>query len=121
LDNGFEVKVASRTQIKADRMIDGHPKGTSEQFDIEKPQALSRLEELVQENDLAVSLLPYIHHVKVAELSIKHKKNMVTTSYVSDAMRALDREAKEAGIIILNESGLDPGIDHMSAMNHPPG
>jgi saccharopine dehydrogenase (NADP+, L-glutamate forming)/spermidine synthase len=61
-------------------------------------------------------MVPYAFHPKVAELCIAHKKNMVTTSYVSDAMRKLDADARKAGIIILNEVGLDPGIDHMEAM-----
>jgi saccharopine dehydrogenase-like NADP-dependent oxidoreductase len=116
LDNDFEVTVATRTQSKADRMIADYPKGKATTLDIEAEGSEAKLEELIQSHDLAVSLLPYIHHVTVAKLCIKHKKNMVTTSYVSDAMKALDSEAKEADILILNESGLDPGIDHMSAM-----
>ncbi len=116
LDSGFDVKVASRTQSKADRIIDGHPKGSSEALDVENPDDIKKLEHLILPADLVVSLLPYVHHVTVAKLCIKHKLNMVTTSYVSDTMRALDDDARDAGIIILNESGLDPGIDHMSAM-----
>ena len=71
---------------------------------------------MIAEHDLSVSLLPYAYHFTVAKHCLKHKKNMVTTSYVKPEMRALDAEAKQAGIIILNELGLDPGIDHMSAM-----
>ncbi|MEE9151470.1 MAG: saccharopine dehydrogenase C-terminal domain-containing protein [Thermoplasmata archaeon] len=112
----INVKVASRTHSKAQKLVDDHPRGSVESLDVEKPESAKKLEELVSSADLVVSILPYIHHVKVAEFAIKHRKNMVTTSYVSDAMRALDSQAKEAGIIILNESGLDPGIDHMSAM-----
>jgi saccharopine dehydrogenase-like NADP-dependent oxidoreductase len=63
-----------------------------------------------------VSLLPYVFHVMVARHCVHHKKNMVTTSYVKPEMQLLDTPAKEAGIILLNEMGLDPGIDHMSAM-----
>ena len=74
------------------------------------------LEKLISESDLTVSLLPYAYHVKVAKLCIKHKKHLITTSYVSDEMKALDNKAKDADIMILNECGLDPGIDHMSAM-----
>jgi saccharopine dehydrogenase (NADP+, L-glutamate forming)/spermidine synthase len=66
--------------------------------------------------DLVISMVPYAFHPKVAELCIAYKKQMVTTSYVSDAMKKLDADAKKAGIIILNELGLDPGIDHMEAM-----
>lgn len=116
LENDFEVISASRTKSKAEKLVENYPKGTAEELDIEKPDHLQKLKELVQSADLTVSILPYIHHVTVAKLCIEHKKNMVTTSYVSDAMRELDSQAKEAGIIIINESGLDPGIDHMSAM-----
>jgi saccharopine dehydrogenase-like NADP-dependent oxidoreductase len=74
------------------------------------------LDRMVGEHDLTVSLLPYTHHLMVAEYCIRHRRNMVTTSYVKPEMQALDARAKDAGIIILNELGLDPGIDHMSAM-----
>jgi saccharopine dehydrogenase (NADP+, L-glutamate forming)/spermidine synthase len=112
----LNVKVASRTLAKAQKLIGDNPRGNAETLDVEKPDSEKKLEELILSADLVVSILPYLHHVTVAKLAIKHKKNMVTTSYVSDAMKALDEEAKNAGIIILNESGLDPGIDHMSAM-----
>lgn len=112
----INVKVASRTKSKAEKLVGGHPRGSCEELDVEKEGEIKKLKELVISADIVVSILPYVHHVMVANLCIKHKKNMVTTSYVSDAMRALDDQAKDAGIIILNESGLDPGIDHMSAM-----
>jgi len=109
----YHVTMASRTVSKAEKIINGHPNGTAISLNVKDEAAL---EKLIADCDLAVSLLPYTYHPKVAELCIKHKKQMVTTSYVSDAMKALDSKAKDAGIIILNESGLDPGIDHMSAM-----
>ncbi|MCK5559917.1 MAG: saccharopine dehydrogenase NADP-binding domain-containing protein, partial [Thermoplasmata archaeon] len=112
----YNVKVATRTVSKAEKMIEGYSNGTAEQFDITKPDSDGKLDELIKDADLAVSLLPYIYHVKVANACIAHGKNMVTTSYVSDAMQELDAQAKDADIIILNEVGLDPGIDHMSAM-----
>lgn len=65
---------------------------------------------------LCYSLLPYVFHPDVAKLCIKFKKNMVTASYISPAMRELDAAAKEAGVTIVNEVGVDPGIDHMLAM-----
>jgi saccharopine dehydrogenase-like NADP-dependent oxidoreductase len=74
------------------------------------------LEGLISMADLSVSMLPYAYHPKVAALCLKHGKHMVTTSYVKDEMLALDGPAREAGIILLNEIGVDPGIDHMSAM-----
>ena len=113
LEKGYQVTVATRTKSKADAMIGDHPNGTSLAWTVDDEATLNRL---VEEHDLSVSLLPYAYHVMVAKLCIKHKKNMVTTSYVKPEMKALDAEAKAAGIIILNELGLDPGIDHMSAM-----
>ncbi len=71
---------------------------------------------MIEEADLAISLLPAPYHPVVAEMCIELGKNMATTSYVSPAMKALDKPAKKAGVVILNESGVDPGIDHMSAM-----
>jgi len=109
----FRVTVASRTVSKAVKLIDGHLQGDAIELNVKNDV---QLEELISKCDLAISLLPYTYHVKVAELCIKRKKHMVTTSYISDAMKALDQKAKDAGIIILNEIGVDPGIDHMSAM-----
>lgn len=105
--------MASRTVQKAEEMIHGHPQGEAYSLDVNDDR---KVEEFVTKADLVVSLLPYIYHVKVAEMCIKHKRHLVTTSYVSDAMKALDGKARNAGILILNECGLDPGIDHMSAM-----
>ena len=109
----YHVTMASRTVSKAEKIIDGNPKGTAISLNV-KDETL--LEKLISESDLTVSLLPYTYHVKVANFCIKHKKQMVTTSYVGEEMKALDKVAKDAGILILNECGLDPGIDHMSAM-----
>lgn len=113
LDKNYIVTVATRTKSKADEMIDGHPNGKAIAWTVEQE---TELEHMIAEHDLTVSLLPYLYHVMVAKKCIELKKNMVTTSYVKPEMRALDAEAKTAGIIILNELGLDPGIDHMSAM-----
>lgn len=74
------------------------------------------LDGLVQESDLVISLLPYSLHASVAERCIAAGKNMVTASYISPEMAALNRRAQEAGVTILNEVGLDPGIDHLLAM-----
>ncbi|MCK9205315.1 MAG: saccharopine dehydrogenase NADP-binding domain-containing protein [Bacteroidales bacterium] len=113
LDKGMQVTVATRTKSKADEMIKGHPNGNAIAWTIEDHDGLDKM---VSQHDLTVSLLPYVHHVMVAKCCIKNKKDMVTTSYAKPEMRALDAEAKAAGIIISNEMGLDPGIDHMSAM-----
>lgn len=109
----FFVIMASRTVSKAEKIINGHSDGEALSLNINDEITL---ENLISNADLTVSLLPYTYHVKVAKFCIKHKKHLVTTSYVSNQMKELDKEAKEAGVILLNECGLDPGIDHMSAM-----
>jgi len=109
----FHVTVASRTVSKAQAIVEGCPNGEARQLNVKDEAAL---EDLIGQADLAVSLLPYAYHPKVARLCIKHRKHMVTTSYVKEAMAKLDKAAKEAGVILLNESGVDPGIDHMAAM-----
>eukprot|EP00405_Crypthecodinium_cohnii_P014854 CAMPEP_0206444564 /NCGR_PEP_ID=MMETSP0324_2-20121206/14986_1 /ASSEMBLY_ACC=CAM_ASM_000836 /TAXON_ID=2866 /ORGANISM="Crypthecodinium cohnii, Strain Seligo" /LENGTH=1054 /DNA_ID=CAMNT_0053912609 /DNA_START=222 /DNA_END=3386 /DNA_ORIENTATION=+ len=73
-------------------------------------------DQMVKESDVIVSLVPATMHVGVAQLAVKHGKHMVTASYVSEDMEKLHEQAKQAGVVIINEVGLDPGIDHMSAM-----
>ncbi|KAG0151056.1 hypothetical protein CROQUDRAFT_651573 [Cronartium quercuum f. sp. fusiforme G11] len=112
LDN--ELTVACRTHSAAKSLVaelvrDAH----AISLDVTDTAALDRA---VSEHDLVISLVPYIHHANVIKSAIKHKKNVVTTSYVSPAMRALHDEAQKAGITVLNEVGLDPGIDHLYAV-----
>ena len=64
----------------------------------------------MERTDLAISLIPYTHHATVIKSAIRKKKNVVTTSYVSPAMLELNDQVKEAGITVMNEIGLDPGI-----------
>lgn len=109
----FQVTVASRTLSKAEALVKDHPRGRAVQANSDDEAAL---EALIAEADLAVSLLPYAYHPTVARLCIKHGVHMVTTSYVKDAMAQLDGAARAAGVILLNEIGVDPGIDHMTAM-----
>lgn len=109
----FFVNIATRTVSKAEKLVGNHERGKAIALNVKNEK---QLEDLVKDNDLTISLLPYTFHVTVAKLCIKYKKNMVTTSYVSDEMQALDKDAKNAGVLILNEIGVDPGIDHMSAM-----
>lgn len=112
LDNGYFVTVASNTPDRADELINGKKNSKNIFWSADDDE---NLDKMVAEHDIAVSLLPYAFHVKVAKVCIKHKKHMVTTSYVKPEMKELDSAVKEAGIVILNELGLDPGIDHMSA------
>ncbi len=65
---------------------------------------------------LVISLLPASMHIHIAKLCLKHRCNMATASYISDEMKSLNEQAKEMGLIFLNELGLDPGLDHLSAI-----
>jgi saccharopine dehydrogenase (NADP+, L-glutamate forming) len=109
----FHVKVASRTVSKAEALVGGHERGESQPLNVKDVDATRGL---IKEADLVISLLPYAHHVTVAKFCIEFKTPMITTSYVSREMQALDAQARDAGVLLLNEIGLDPGIDHMSAM-----
>jgi saccharopine dehydrogenase (NADP+, L-glutamate forming) len=107
------VTVASRTVSKAEKLVEGFDNGIANQILVDNLEAV---EELIKENDIVISLLPWVHHLKVAKLCLKHNKHMATTSYVSEGMKKLDEEAKSKDLLFLNEIGVDPGIDHMSAM-----
>jgi len=109
----FFLLIASRTLSKAEALIENYPNGKAIQINVQDDKAL---EDLVREADIVISLLPYTYHVKVAKLCLKHNVNLVTSSYVSTEMRQLNYEAIDKGLLFLNEVGLDPGIDHMSAM-----
>lgn len=98
----------------AESLFQNHSNGELRKLDFVSQK--EDFETLIKENDLVVSLLPAPFHPKVAELCLKYKKHLVTCSYVSDEMRVFDKEARELGLLFLNEVGLDPGIDHMSAM-----
>lgn len=113
LEKGYQVTMASRTASKAEAMIAGHPNGKALALNVQDETVL---DQLIKDCDLAVSLVPYMFHPVVARHCIANRKHMVTTSYVSAAMQELDCSARQAGVTILNEVGVDPGIDHMSAM-----
>lgn len=110
----IELIIASRTVSKAEALLDGHSKGKSVSLDVKKEEG--KLEQLVKDSDITISLLPWIYHLKVANFCLNYGKHLVTTSYVSPAMKELNSKAKEKGLLFLNEIGLDPGIDHMSAL-----
>jgi len=113
LKNNFSLMVASPMKERADEMIKGNPNGSSLDWSMDDP---AMLEKLVAEYDITVSLLPYKYHSDVAKVCLRHGKSLVTTSYIQAGMMELDESAKKAGLLFLNEIGLDPGIDHMTAM-----
>lgn len=110
---GFSVVVGDVDIARAGSIVSGHPNGRVERLDVADREALSAA---IGRADLVVSMLPYTFHPVVASMAVEQGKNMVTASYVSPAMRELDGRAREKGVLLLNELGLDPGIDHMEAM-----
>ncbi|RVU91068.1 saccharopine dehydrogenase family protein [Flavobacterium columnare] len=97
----------------AQRKTLGHKNATPIALDIHNT---NQRQTEIQKADIVISMLPAHMHAEVAKDCILYKKHMVTASYISDAMQALDEQAKENGLVFMNEVGLDPGIDHMSAM-----
>ncbi|MHB2154564.1 saccharopine dehydrogenase C-terminal domain-containing protein [Calditrichota bacterium GD2] len=107
------LKVASLEFGNVRQLIESHPRASLQKLDVNDRQALRQV---ISEADVVISLLPWIHHMKVANLCLELNKHLVTSSYVKPEMRALDAEVKKRGLIFLNEMGVDPGIDHMAAM-----
>ncbi len=96
----------------AKQKIKNHPRGTSFHFDVFD---VEQRNDAIREADIVVSMLPARMHILLAEDCVIQSVNMITASYVSDEILALDEKAKEKGVLLLNEIGLDPGIDHLSA------
>lgn len=108
---GVHVTVACRTLAKAQELAGTAASAIS--LDVQDEQALSAA---VAKADLVISLIPYIYHVLVVKAAIKHKKHVVTTSYINPKLKELEAEIEAAGITVMNEIGLDPGIDHLYAV-----
>jgi saccharopine dehydrogenase (NADP+, L-glutamate forming) len=109
----FRITIACRRLETAQSLANGRPNTVCLSLDVNDSVAL---EAEVSKHDLVISLIPYTHHAKVIEAACKQKKHVVTTSYVSPAMLAYDQAAKNAGITVFNEIGVDPGIDHLYAI-----
>lgn len=109
----YHVTIATRTVSKGQRLLNGYEHGVAVQWLIDDSEML---EKLVGESDIVVSMIPPSLHFAVAKTCIAYKKNLVTTSYISPELQSLDKEAKDNGLVFLNEIGEDPGIDHMTTM-----
>ena len=111
--NNYEVTVADASLDLARQKTNNHP--NSRAIFLDTGDEIKTHAE-IKNADIVVSMLPAFLHPAIAEQCVKFKKSLVTASYVSPEMKALDEDAKKAGILLMNESGLDPGIDHASAM-----
>lgn len=117
LDNSskenWQITVADLSEDLAKQKTNNHPNSRAIAFDI--TNAKQRKKEIA-DADLVISMLPAFMHIDVAKDCVALKKHLATASYVSEEMKALNDDAKKAGVILMNEIGLDPGIDHASAM-----
>ncbi len=109
------VTVADADPSAADAKVRDHPNGRAAWLDVIKT---NDRRDLIGRADVVVSLLPAHLHLEVAHECIKLKKHLITASYVSQEMYRLGDEARNRQLIFMGEMGLDPGIDHMSAMKH---
>ncbi|KAF8939980.1 saccharopine dehydrogenase [Dissophora ornata] len=108
-----KVTIAARRLHIAQELAGSYPNTRAISLDVDDEVALDAA---VAEHDIVISLIPYTNHPQVIKSAIKAKVNVVTTSYVSPGMLAYDEAAKAAGVIVMNEIGVDPGVDHLYAL-----
>ena len=111
--SAWNVTVADYDLEMATDKIKGFESASAIKLDITNNDDLNKY---IGVTDVVVSLVPAFMHKYIIETSIKHKKHVVSASYVTDEISDFEDKAKEAGVLILKECGLDPGLDHMSAM-----
>lgn len=107
------ITVGDLSVENAQKFIQGHPNAKAILLDVFDE---TQRQEAIKSSDLVISMLPARFHIEAAKDCIVYNKHLVTASYVSNEMQALDEEAKAKGLVFMNEIGVDPGIDHMSAM-----
>ncbi len=112
-ENNWFVTVADADPALAERKVNNHPNGRATWLDALKD---NDRRELIGRADVVVSLLPAHLHFEVAQDCVKLKKHLITASYVSQEMQKLGDKVRNHELIFMGELGLDPGIDHMSAM-----
>ena len=109
----LQLVIADLSYELAKSKTNNHPNAIPIQLDISN---IEHRQQEIQKASIVISMLPAHLHIEIAEDCIAFKKHLVTASYISPKMQDLDSLAKENGLIFMNEIGLDPGIDHMSAM-----
>lgn len=117
LDNAqqenWSITVGDIDPNLAERKVEGHERGEACKFDVNDAD---RRQSLVQQHDLIISMLPASMHLSVVQDALEFGKHVITPSYITKEIRALDGDFKRKGLTALNEIGLDPGVDHLSAM-----
>lgn len=109
----WRIVIADQSLALAEEKAANHPRLSALEFDVN--DEISRVA-AISKADLVISMLPAHMHISVATDCIALGKHMVTASYISQEMKALNERAKQAGVVLINEIGVDPGIDHLSAM-----
>ncbi len=109
----LHIRVGDISLANASEKTKGYSSCSAFKFDVNNE--IQRIEE-IKAADIVISMLPAIMHPMVGKTCVQLSKNMVTASYASKEILALDKDARKAGVLIMNECGVDPGIDHMSAM-----
>ena len=109
----LEITVGDVSIANAQKAINNNPRAKAITLDVFNK---SNREEAIEQMDLVISMLPARYHMEVAKDCIKFSKHLVTASYVSPEMESLNQSAKNKGLVFMNEIGVDPGLDHMSAM-----
>ena len=109
----FKITVADVDINLAKEKIANNTNATAVSFNINDAE---KRKEVIQQHDFVISMLPAFMHAEVAKDCVEYGKHLATASYVSADMKALDKEAQKKGLLLLNECGLDPGLDHASAM-----
>ena len=109
----LKIVIADLSLELAQKKTNKHPNAQAIALDIFVD---SQRKAAIEKADIVISMLPAHLHIEVARDCIVYEKSLVTASYISDAMQELDAAAKENNLVFMNEIGLDPGIDHMSAM-----
>ncbi len=109
----LHLVVADLSLALAEKKVNNHPNATPIALDIFNA---TERKTAIENASIVISMLPAHLHIEIAKDCLEFKKHLVTASYISDAMQCLDTEARKNNLIFMNEIGLDPGIDHMSAM-----
>ena len=113
LKNNWKIRLADASLELAQKKIGMHPNGEAIKFDAH--DEIQRSYE-IRNSDLIISMLPARLHILIARDCLSHSRNLITASYVTEEMQEMHEEARKKNILFLNEIGVDPGIDHMSAM-----
>ncbi len=109
----LHITIGDVSVENAQEKINNHKNATAIKLDVFNAEQRVAA---IKNADIVISMLPARFHIEVAKDCVTYNKHMVTASYVSEEMQALDEAVKEKGLVFMNEIGLDPGIDHMSAM-----